>query len=263
VTVIDRTIAEISTHVQRLLRNEQTSQKSGFLQAVHPSVKIVGLFALIVVAVSLDAWQPQLLLLALVAGLAISSRVSPLTLARRVWIVPVASLLIVAPQLVLIPGDPVAGPITDVGVGYVVTFVLRVAVSVALLSLLIVTTRFADVLSGLRRLGVPAVGVTLIAVTHRYLLVFFNELARVVRARRSRTIADRGGGQTWRETGSMLGSFLLRAFERGERVQRSARARGGTTMTPYSDDSRLSRADAGFAVVTVTVVLARVGVALA
>lgn len=262
-TAVDRTIAEISSHVQQLLRNEETPRRNGFLQAVHPSVKIVGLFATIVVSVSLNTWPPQVALLGFVGILTTASRVSPLTLVRRLWIVPLASLLIVAPQLVLIPGERVAGPITDAGLVYVVTFVLRVAVSVSLLSLLIVTTRFADVLAGLRRLGVPAVGVTLIAITHRYLLVFFTELARVVRARRSRTITDRGAGQTWRETGSMLGSFLLRAFERGERVQRNARSRGGTTMAPYPDDSDLSRADAGFALVVGSIVIGRVWVMLA
>lgn len=256
-TIVDRTLAEISSRVQRLLEAEETPRRDGFLQSVDPAVKIAGLFAMIVVTVTLSSWPPQVALLAVVGGLAVASRVSPVELARRVAIVPAASLVIVAPQLVLIPGEPVAGPVTDAGLAYVLTFVLRVTVSVSLLSLLIATTRFADLLDAFRRLGVPALGVSLVAITYRHLQVFFEELSRVVRARRSRTIADRGTGQTWRETGSMLGSFLLRAFERGERVQRNARARGGTTMAAYPSDSDFTRADGVFATMVVTIALLR------
>ena len=258
-TVVDRTLAELSMRVQRLLEAEEAPRRDGFLQAVDPSVKLVGLFVTIVVAVSIASWQPQLVLLAVVSGLAVASRVSPVALVRRVAIVPAASLIIVAPQLVLIPGESVVGPITSDGIAYVLTFVLRATVSVSLLSLLIVTTRFADLLEGFRRLGVPSLGITLVAITYRHLQVFFEELSRVVRARRSRTIADRGTGQTWRETGSMLGSFLLRAFERGERVQRNARARGGTTMAAYPSDSDFTRADGVFATMVVTIVFLRAG----
>lgn len=258
-TVVDRTLEAVSERVQRLLEAEQMPQRDGFLQAVDPAIKIVGLFALIVVAVSIGVWPAQAVLLALVAGLTLGSRVSLATLARRIAIVPAASLVIVAPQLVLLSGNSVLGPITAEGVSYVVTFVLRVTVSVSLLSLLILTTRVADLLSGFRRLGVPELAISLVAITYRHLQVFFDELSRVVRARRSRTIVDRGAGQTWRESGSMLGSFLLRAFERGERVQRNARARGGTTMAAYPSDSDLSRADGVFVTMVATVVAARIG----
>jgi cobalt/nickel transport system permease protein len=255
--ILDRTVAELGEYAQAFLRAERLATRDGFLQTVTPAVKLVGLGVLIVVTVSLDRPGKLAAMLGLAVLLAGLSRISIRRVAVRAAAPAGFSFTIVAPQLLLVPGPPVLSPlpVSPAAVAVVGTFVLRVTAAVSLLSLLLLTTRFAAVVAGLRRLRVPDIAVTLLAITHRYLLVFFDELTRTVLARKSRTLpeADWSLRQSYRDTGSLLGTFLLRTIERGERVQRAARARGGTRMRPYRRHASLGRADLVFGVLVAVV----------
>lgn len=264
--VLNRTVAEASRRATELLLTTSAAERDGFLQAVHPVGKVVGLFALVVIATVTDRALTLVALIGLAVGLAVASRVSVRTLVSRAAPPALFSLVVVAPQAASLPG-PVAASLalpvgslalTTTGIAYVASFTLRVTACVGFLSLLLLTTRFSDALGALARLRVPATAITLIAVTHRYLLVFFRELTRATLARRSRTFAPEPLRTSWRRSGSFLGSFFLRTLERGERVQRSARARGGTTVRLEPRRRPLGAADAVFGCVVAVAVLGRV-----
>lgn len=255
--VLDRTVLEVGEHVQGLLGREASARRDGFLQSVTPTVTLVGLLALVLLA----AFQRRIATLAVLGtaavGLAVASRLGPKEFLGRALAVSAMIGLVLAPRAVLVPGETLVGPVTVAGALAVVRVVARVFVCVALVTLLLSTTRFADVLAALDRLGAPTIAVSLLSTTHRYLLVFFAELARTVRARRSRQIEPHSIARGWRETGSLLGSFFVRVLERGEGVQRAVRARGGPGTDVYGGQERLGRADYAFAAVVVaTAVLA-------
>ena len=255
--VLTRTVGDLAGKARWFLLAEQTPDRDGFLQAVAPSVKLVGLVALVTLAATREALAAAAALAALAGLLALVSRVPARAFLGRVSAPPVFAFAVVAPQAVLMDGSTLAGtPLSEPGVSYVALFVVRVAACVGFLSLLLLTTRFTDLLAGLRRLRVPGVAVTLLAITYRYLLVFFAELERMVRARESRTIQAGGLRRTWRASGNFPGTFLLRSIERGERVQRAARARGGTRMVHYDRTKALGRADAVFAALVAVAVAA-------
>jgi cobalt/nickel transport system permease protein len=266
--VLDRTVAEVSGAAQSFLLSTRTPERDGFLQAVDPAVKLLGTVAVLVTAVATDDLAALCALALVPLAFALTSRLPLGTLARRVALPVGASTVVVAPQVVLQPGPavttvgplPLLGPltVTEPGLTYVAAFVVRVGTCVALLSVLLLTTRFSDLLAALRRLRAPPLAITLLAITYRSLLLFFRELERMTHARRSRTFARPSLREAWRGTGSFLGTFLLRSLERGERVQRAARARGGTRMSPYDRSASLGLADAGFAVAVAAVVAARV-----
>jgi len=269
--VLDRTVAEVSSEAQSFLLSTRTPERDGFLQAVDPAVKLLGTLAVLVATVATDDLAALCGLALVPLAFALSSRLPLRTLAKRVAIPVAASTVVVAPQLALQPGPAVlsTGPVpvvgalavTEPGLAYVAAFVVRVGTCVALLSVLLLTTRFSALLSALRRLRVPALAITLLAITYRSLLLFFRELERMTHARRSRTFGRQSLRAAWRTTGSFLGTFLLRSLERGERVQRAARARGGSRMSPYDRSASLGSADAAFALVVVAVLTARVIVA--
>ncbi|SEP21903.1 cobalt/nickel transport system permease protein [Halogranum amylolyticum] len=231
--VLDRTVAELGAHVRLLLLGESYPARDGFLQRVDPTLKLLGVTAVVVAAVATHEVGTLLALLVAAFGLGRLSAVPLRTLFARVWLPPTLSAVVVAPRVVLTPGTPLValGPLspTDAGVAYVATFVVRVAACVALLSLVLLTTHFTDLLAALRRLRVPTLFVGIVAVTYRYLLVFLRELQRLVVARRARTIRGRRPSlrESWRESGSLLGTFFVRTLERSERVQAAAAARGG------------------------------------
>lgn len=258
---LDRTLAAVADRARWFLLAEDVPDRSGFLQAVAPGVKLVGLFALVVLTVTRRDLPSVAVLAALAGTLAAASRVPARTFLGRVAAPPAFAVVAVAPQAILM-GGPTLGstPLSAAGVEYVAVFALRVAGAVAFLSLLLLTTRFADVLAALDRLRAPAIAVSLLAVTYRYLLVFFAELERMARARRSRTVADPDLRRSWRDSGNFLGTFLLRSLERGERVQRAARARGGAGRVPPGPRDSLGLADLSFGLIVAS---AAVGVGLA
>lgn len=258
--LLDRTVAAIAARARWFLLAEALPDRDGFLQAVTPGVKLLGVLALVATTVVQRDLATVTAMLGLAVAIALASRIPVRTLAGRLSGPPAVALVVVAPQALLMGGPTLSGlPLSAAGVGYVATFTVRVAACVGFLSVLLLTTRFVDLLAALRRLRAPTIAVSLLAITYRYLLLFFAELERMVRARRGRTVADPDLRRTWRDSGNFIGTFLLRSLERGERVQRSARARGGTGSTPVRAGQSLGRADLAFGLV----VAASVGVVLA
>jgi cobalt/nickel transport system permease protein len=254
--LLDRTVAAIAASAQWFLLAEELPDRDGFLQAVTPTVKLVGIAALVTLTVTQRTLSTVVALALFALVLAALSRVPARTFLGRLTGPPAFALVVVAPQAVLM-GGPSLGllPLSAAGVDYVLTFAVRVTACVGFLSVLLLTTRFADLLAAFRRLRVPSIVVSLLGITYRYLLLFFAELERMVRARRSRTIAEPNLRRNWRDSGHFVGSFLVRSLERGERVQRAARARGGTGSTPTQPREPLGRADLAFGLVVALAVV--------
>jgi cobalt/nickel transport system permease protein len=87
------------------------------------------------------------------------------------------------------------------------------------------TTPFSDVLRVLRRIHVPALLITTIALMHRYLFVLAEEAERMRRARASRTFTRRRQWQ-WAVLATVAGQLFIRASERAERIYAAMCARG-------------------------------------
>jgi cobalt/nickel transport system permease protein len=87
------------------------------------------------------------------------------------------------------------------------------------------TTPFSEVLRVLRRVRVPALLVTTIALMHRYLFVLAEEAERMRRARASRTFTARRRWQ-WPVLATVAGQLFIRASERAERIYAAMCARG-------------------------------------
>ncbi|MFT3869160.1 MAG: energy-coupling factor transporter transmembrane component T [Nibricoccus sp.] len=77
----------------------------------------------------------------------------------------------------------------------------------------------------LRRIGVPALLVTTMALMHRYLFVLVDESDRMRRARACRTLAPKRG-PGWGIPADIIGRLFVRASERAERIYLAMCARG-------------------------------------
>jgi cobalt/nickel transport system permease protein len=87
------------------------------------------------------------------------------------------------------------------------------------------TTPFGEVLRVLRRVRVPDLLITTIALMHRYLFVLADEAGRMRRARASRTFR-RGRRFHWHTLATVAGQLFVRASERAERIYDAMCARG-------------------------------------
>ncbi|WP_136602250.1 cobalt ECF transporter T component CbiQ [Salinigranum halophilum] len=255
---MDGVVLHVSTDLAGVVRTaliaEETAATDGFVQRLHPTVRLLGIIALLVAAALSTDFAVLVGLAALAAALAVAARLPPRPFLARTLAVAAFSGVVVLPQLVLAPGPTlvsVAGvAVTRPGLAYVALFETRVVASVALVTVLSMTTPFGTLVATLRSLGAPATPTTLFALTYRYLFLCFDELHRALLARESRQLRPRGLLDEWRELGALAGSFLLRTVERGERVERGMRARGGARpATPYRRPSPLGFRDALFAAV--------------
>ena len=103
--------------------------------------------------------------------------------------------------------------------------VARSSLCILCLTLLANTTPFGEMLAVMKRLRVPALLVTTLALMHRYLFVLLEESQRMRRARASRTFAkSRLGG--WRSLSTVCSQLFVRSTERAERVYAAMCARG-------------------------------------
>ena len=87
------------------------------------------------------------------------------------------------------------------------------------------TTPFHDILQELRRLRLPVVMLTTLALMYRYLPLLTEESRRMQRARASRTFLP-GKRLAWRNLSEILGRLFLRSAERAERIYLAMCARG-------------------------------------
>jgi cobalt/nickel transport system permease protein len=87
------------------------------------------------------------------------------------------------------------------------------------------TTPVAALLQVLRRLRVPALFVTTLALLYRYLFVLVDESQRLGRARASRTLRP-SRRRTWQLQGTGLGMLFVRTSERAERIYAAMLSRG-------------------------------------
>jgi len=189
---------------------------TGGLRKVPAPAKMGAAFGLILGTVMIPSDQAGWL--AVVAGLvAVGVGMSGLPLrflARR---------LVVLSPFVL--GVALVNALAPAGRAHWLTVAAKSTLCLSLVLLVSNTTSFAEVLGVLKRVRVPALLVTTIALMHRYLFVLVEEAERMRRARASRTFT-RGRHVQWRNLSTVVGQLFIRASERAERIYDAMTARG-------------------------------------
>lgn len=102
---------------------------------------------------------------------------------------------------------------------------LRSGLCLATIILVSNTTPMSAMLQVLRRIHVPGLLITTIALMHRYLFVLAEEAERMRRARLSRTFS-RNRRRSWISMATVIGQLFVRASERAERIFDAMCARG-------------------------------------
>jgi cobalt/nickel transport system permease protein len=202
-------------------------------------VKIVGTvaFAFAITLVPEGRWSAYAALAVLVALMAALSRLSPGFLARRSGLalpfVGAALPLVFTRSGELAFSVPVMGwTASEQGLVAVASIMLKSMLAVLTASVLVGSTRPADLIRALERLRLPRILSSTIMLMYRYIFVIADEGQRMLRARDSRSASLLGGASggsiAWRAgvTGRMVGTLFLRSYERGERVHAAMRARG-------------------------------------
>jgi len=103
--------------------------------------------------------------------------------------------------------------------------VVRSSLCITCLTLLANTTPLGEMLVVMKKLRLPSLLITTIALMHRYLFVLLEESQRMRRARASRTF-DRSRASAWKSLATVCSQLFVRSTERAERVYAAMCARG-------------------------------------
>ena len=164
---------------------------------------------------------------------------------------------VVARTLVLLPFIVLAGLGARWGMepSRLGAFLTRSILSLLLLILLTNTTRFSELLRGLRKLGCPRILALNLGFLYRYLFVLTDEVMRMRQARDCRRLRRAPPVRELQLLGSMLGTVLVRSFERGDRMYQAMLARSFAGEFRVLDQRRFGWQDLAF-LAAVTVVIA-------
>jgi cobalt/nickel transport system permease protein len=126
----------------------------------------------------------------------------------------------------------------------------KFTVTMGALMAVICTTKFADLLAGLRRMHVPAVLVNQLGFLYRYIFVLVDKAHHIMRARLGRTLRYLGLKREAAVAGAMIGTLLVTSIETSERVLMAMQARGFDGRMRTMSRPRITGRDWGFAIVT-------------
>lgn len=186
------------------------------LHRAPPSLKL-GAAMLIIVAITLLPRRPDPVY-GVVAGLLVclwgASRMSLVFALRRLLL---AEFFILSIALLAL-FTPSAAPVF-------LAAIIKSNLCVLTLLLLIWTTPFSEILLALRRLRLPSVMLTTLALMYRYVPVLAEESRRMQRARASRTFS-RSHRLAWRSLSTVIGQLFIRSAERAERIYLAMCSRG-------------------------------------
>jgi cobalt/nickel transport system permease protein len=259
---LESTTASFVDAMEHAFYAEQTARLDGLLQQLDPRVKLLGILALIVPAAASRSFAVIAGLFAIAVALAALSHVSFDVLLKRVWIAVLLFTGVIAlPAPFVTPGRvvchlPLLGwSMTAQGLTSAGYLVLRVETAATLCVLLVLTTPWNHVLKALRVLRVPAVMVTILGMTYRYLFLVLQSAHDMFESRRSRMMGGLTGRERRRVAASSAGVLMSKTFELSSEVYLAMQSRGYRGDVSILDEFQVRSFDwamlAAFALVSI------------
>ena len=214
---------------------DQYSDLDSFIHRLDPRTKFISslVFIVVVVLTPIKNWQTFANYFLLIATLLIISKLPFLYVLKRSLVIFPFVLLIAIFIPFFKPGE-IAGSynlwfwrvsVTYTGLLVLASVVVKAWLSILNLILLSATTKFTDLLKGLKQLGVPKIMVLILSFMYRYAFVLVDEVMRMRQARDSRNFGASRLRQL-KTLGNMIGTLFIRSYERGERIYAAMLARG-------------------------------------
>ncbi len=205
------------------------------IRSLNPKTKFISIIAVVLLVVSTpaDAFGVFLLFLVLALVLIMISRV-PIAVFLKRALIAVPFVVVALAAVPFVPEGPGAvsyslgigsAAVTRTGVLLVSNVLCKSILSIVFLTLLISSTPFRDLVTGLSELNVPSFITDTLSFMYQYLFIIMDETQRVAFARDARLYGNRW---IWHAPviGHMIGSIFVRSFERGERIFMAMKARG-------------------------------------
>ena len=227
------TLQGFTRALSKALLSEQVANERGLLQQLDPRVRLAGILALVVSVVLCRRLEIVAALFMLAVAIAVASRVSLLSLGKRVWIVVLAFTGFIAlPALFTTPGETIVSlPVTHLsitaqGLRTALLLILRVETAATLTTVLVLSAPWNHTLKALRSFHLPAEVVTMLAMTHRYVFLLLETANQMFESRQSRTAGVLTGAENRRVTARSAGVLLSKSMELSHEVYLAMLSRG-------------------------------------
>lgn len=240
---IEKTIRGLLTAGQEALFAENTAQLDGFLQKLDPRVKIAGLGALIVAAISVRRLSVLLALFAVSILCALASRISLTVLATRVWLPVLAFTGVIAIPALFIGTGPELWHIHANGLRSAAFLVLRGETTASFCLLLLLTTVWSHLLRSLRFLGVPTAAVAAVSMTYRYIFVFIETAKHTLEGRQTRLVGQLEPAMERHFAAASVGTLFDKTLTLSSDVYSAMQARGFRGEVRLLEDLRMRSRD--------------------
>ena len=203
-------------------------QQNLWINQLHPLVKFLTSILFIGVVFSINKYHLEreiLMAIYLVVGYSLAQ----LSVKEALWRVKLILPLVLAvgifnPIFDCSQTFVLGGLVLSAGWISMLTMMLKGIYSVLAAYLLIATTSIEEICHALRLLHVPKEMVTVILLTYRYLLILGKEADRIMTAYSLRAPSQKG--LNYKVWGSLVGQWMLRSFDRAERIYEAMVLRG-------------------------------------
>ena len=227
------TVNGFSRALGHALISEETAREPGLLQSLDPRVRVVGIFALVIAVTLVHKITAVLALFAVGLLLALSSKVSLATLAKRVWLIALAFTGVMAlPALFLTPGTRLSGfagqtlGMTEQGTDTAAMLIARVETAVTLTTVLVLCTPWNHILKALRALHLPKEVVTMLGMAHRYIFLLAETAGQMFESRQSRSVGVLHGAQQRKLVAQTAGVLMSKSIDLSQDVYLAMQSRG-------------------------------------
>lgn len=274
---VAKTLAETARAIEYSIFANQYAEKKGFLQRIDPRVKLLTTLALLIIIGLTNRLEVLLVFYAGTLILAAFSRISLGFFIKRVWVfIPLFTGIVALPAVfnIVTPGRPLFtvisflsphtfGPfhipqtitITAQGLSGVAILVMRVAASVSMAVLLVVTTQWIRLLKALYVLKIPEVVIMILAMTYRYIHLFLRTVEAMFLARKSREISDLKMKEDHGWIASRLGVLVGKSYRLSNDVHLAMTSRGWTGNPTLMDDFTLNRIDGLWIAIIIAIIV--------
>jgi len=258
---LSRNIAGFSQALESVIAADDLSRQPGLLQGLDSRTKAASFLLLVVTAGLLRNLVLLGGLFAISLVLVYLSKISLTFFLKRVLLfIPLFTAVVAIPALFTTPGTSLwyigsHVSITQQGLLSAAFLLVRVTDSLSLGILLVLTTRWTDLLAALRWFRLPALIVSIVGMTYRYIFLFLHTANNIFMARRSRTIARFSGAANRHWLAPVLAVTLAKSQHLGEEVYLAMLAHGYSGEIVTLDDLQACGRDFLWLAATLVIVI--------
>ena len=221
---------QIENKLHKIDRLYELQRREIWINALHPLVKLLVSFIYIIITVSIGRYGlDRMILMAVYIFIGFSlADISFGQAFKRVW--PILPLVVCVgifnPIFDRTPMLAVGGMVITAGWISMITLMLKGIYAVLAAYLLIATTSVEEICYALRVLHLPKVFVTVLLLISRYITTMGEEVSRMTTAYHLRAPSQKG--IHYKAWGSFVGQWMLRSFDKAERIYEAMQLRGFT-----------------------------------